>query len=99
MVRLGTVASACAPTYSSLPLLEKDQMQQQQKWITCMVYPGMFSDELVVEINDRSFFVSRDAVRKRQGDRGEILVTVVEADGKEWAVVPTSTSETVPLGA
>ena len=75
------------------------QQQQNQEWIPCRVYPGMFSDELVVEIGDRSFFVSCDAVRKHEGDRGEVLVTIVEVDGRKWAVVPTSTRETVPLGA
>ncbi len=75
-------------------------MQDQQKrWIPCEVYPGMFSDELVVEIDDRSFFVGRDAVRRHEGNRGEVLVTIVDANGGTWAVIPTTTRETVPLGA
>lgn len=72
---------------------------QQQKWITCKVFDGMFSDELVVELGDRSFFVERSSVRNRENDRGEIRVTIVEADGRKWAVVPTRTSESVLLDA
>ena len=70
-----------------------------QKWIPCRTYPGMFSDELVVELDERSFFVARDAVRGQAGDHAEVLVTIVEIDGKEWALMPTSTKEAVPLPA
>jgi hypothetical protein len=59
----------------------------------------MFSDEFVVEVDDRSFFVGQDAVRRLDGNRGEVLVTIVEVDGGTWAVMPTTTRETVPLGA
>ena len=74
-------------------------MEQQQAWITCNVYDGMFSDELVVELGDRSFFVKSSSVRNRASDRGEIRVTIVEADGRWWAVMPTNTNETVLLHA
>lgn len=74
-------------------------MRSEKRWIPCRVFPGMFSDELVVEVNDRSLFVNRDAVRARQGDQGEVLVRVFEADGTTWAVMPTNASDSIPLGA
>lgn len=57
----------------------------------------MFSDERTVEVNDRTFFVHEKSVRAVSGDRGEVEVTVVERDGQKWAVLPTSTRETVPI--
>ena len=68
-------------------------------WIKCRVRPGMFSDELTVEVNGRSFFVNVGSVRKRVGDEGEVEVNIVEIDNKKWAEMPTNTRETVPLPA
>ena len=59
----------------------------------------MFSDEVVVEIDDHSFFVPQTAVRTSEGNRGEVLVSIVDVDGRSWAVMPTSTRETLALGA
>lgn len=68
----------------------------RQQWIPCGVSPGMFSDERVVEINDRTFFVNEKSVRSVEG-RDEVEVTIVERDGQKWAVLPTSAREMVPL--
>ena len=70
-----------------------------KKWIACGVSPGMFSDERLVEVNDRTFFVDEGSVRNVKEGHGEVHVTVFEIDGKPWAMLPTNTRETVPLGA
>ncbi len=73
----------------------------RQEWITCRVFDGMFSDELAVEVGTGdtgiTVFVDRGVVRNRQGDRGEVSVRVHELDGVRWAVLPTSTLDTIPL--
>jgi hypothetical protein len=75
-------------------------MTKSKVWIECRVSPGMFSDERTVEVGGRSFFVEEGAVRNVGPDgRGEVEVTVVERDGKRWAVIPTNTKESVLLGA
>lgn len=75
-------------------------MDTNKQWIACGVSPGMFSDEREVEVNDRSFFVHEKSVRNVTDDgRGEVEVTIVERDGQKWAVLPTNTRETVPVGA
>ena len=73
----------------------------RQEWITCRVFDGMFSDEFAVEVGSRdsgmTVFVDRSAVRNRHGNRGELSVVVYERDGARWALLPTSTRDTVPL--
>ena len=74
-------------------------MEQQKKWIKCRVYPGMFSSEHTVEVKGRSFFVENKSVRNVKDNDGEVEVTIVKIGGREWAMLPTSTRETVPLEA
>lgn len=75
--------------------------RQHMQWIPCRVSPGMFRDERAVELGGRSFFVEQRSVRNELADgRAEIEVLLVERDGGErWAVLPTSSRETVLLGA
>jgi hypothetical protein len=73
--------------------------QEQERWIACRVYPGMFSDERAVEVGDQSFFVNQDDVRDGADNAGQVKVTIIEIDGREFAVIPTSTRETVALPA
>ena len=77
--------------------MQQHEQQQQSQWIPCRVYPGMFSDEVVVEINNHSFFVPKHEVKKENDDHGTIHVTIIEFRGKRWAVVPTNTMESIPL--
>jgi hypothetical protein len=70
-----------------------------KRWVPCRVYPGMFSNERTVEVLGRSFFVEEKSVRNVTDDQGELEVMIVEIDGREWAVIPTNTRDTIPLGA
>lgn len=76
------------------------EKREDQRWIPCRVGPGMFSDERMVEVSGRSFFVDARNVRdSRDSDLGEVHVTVVDIDGEKWAIIPTSTRESIPLPA
>ena len=70
-----------------------------KKWIPCRVFPGMFSDERTIEIGDQSFFVDEKTIRNEHAGLAEIEVEIVRVDGQKWAVLPTSTKETVLLEA
>lgn len=74
-------------------------MERRKQWIKCQVYPGMFSDERVVEVGDREFFVEVNSLRNVKGEAGEVEVGVVEIDNHEWAVMPTRMVEMIPLPA
>ena len=67
-------------------------------WIECGVSPGMFSNEYVVEVSGRSYFVEEGSVRNVEGDRGELWVTIIERDDLKWAILPTTVRETVLIG-
>ena len=58
----------------------------------------MFSNEYVVEVSGRSYFVEENSVRNVEGDRGEVEVTIIERDGQKWAILPTTVRETVLIG-
>ena len=74
-------------------------MEQRKQWIECQVFPGMFSNERTVEVGSRSFFVEEGSLRNVKDEAGEVEVTIIEIEGKEWAVMPTSTRESFPLPA
>ncbi len=74
-------------------------METMSKWIQCRISPGMFSDERTVEVDDRAFFVNKASVREEGDGNGCVEVKVVEVDGQKWAVMPTSTRESIPLRA
>jgi hypothetical protein len=74
------------------------ESSSKTEWIECRVSPGMFSDERAVELGERSFFVDEGAVRNvGQDGRAEVEVQLVERGGEKWAVLPTSSRETVLL--
>jgi hypothetical protein len=59
----------------------------------------MFSDERAVEVDGRSFFVHEKSVRNVKDDEsGEVLVTIVEREGHQLAVLPTNMRDSIPLG-
>jgi hypothetical protein len=70
---------------------------REERWIRCGVRPGMFSNEAVVELGGHYYVVERDAVRNMVGERGELRVKIIHIDGREWAVLPTNYSDSVPL--
>jgi hypothetical protein len=74
-------------------------VKSTEAWISCRVRPGMFSDERVVEVSGRSFFVEVGAVRQTSGDEGEVRVQIFDTNGKRRAVLPTRMSESVELSS
>ena len=72
-------------------------MEQPKQWLRCRIYPGMFSDERIVEIGERSYFVQEESVRNVKDGHGEVQIRIVKINGVEWAELPTNYSDTVPL--
>jgi hypothetical protein len=62
----------------------------KKAWLRCEVHPGMFSDEVVVEVvtkdgASKSFFVSRNDI-----DDGKVRVQVTMRNGIPWVMLPTA---------
>ncbi len=38
-------------------------MQYEKKWVRCLVYTGMFSNEYIAKVNDYCFFVDKYLVK------------------------------------
>lgn len=64
-----------------------------ENWLKCDVTTeGMFSDELVVAIAGRSFFVPRDQVEGKVGSSGKLRVRVVPQEpcaNNRLVILPT----------
>ena len=63
----------------------------KQAWLLCEVRPGMFSDEVVVEVvttdgTSKSFFVPKEVITN--GDR--VRVQVTRRAGVPWVTLPTA---------
>lgn len=68
-----------------------------EKWLSCKVEQGMFSDENVVVVTNVngesvSFFVPKSTI-----ENGRVRVMVFEKDQKLWAVLPTEDRAIVPV--
>ena len=72
-------------------------MKLGKQWLKCRVYPGMFSNERIVEIGERDFFVEEKSVRNEKDGHGEVEVRIFEMNGKKWAALPTNYSDSIPL--
>jgi len=66
--------------------------------LECAVFPGMFSDERVVQLcgHDDAFFVSEAAVHKR-GQKHFLKAFVFECHGTKWARLPTDYGRCIPV--
>ena len=74
----------------------------QERWLSCQLDRGMFSDEVAVTYPPvgaavRSVFVPNTAVRGPAGRPGRVLVRVFRQAGNIFAVLPTPQSETVAV--
>ena len=63
----------------------------RQAWLLCEVRPGMFSDEVVVEVvttdgNLKSFFVPKEATQNAD----KVRVQVTRRSGIPWVTLPTA---------
>ena len=72
------------------------------RWLTCRVDKGMFSDELAVTYPATgevlvSVFVPADAVRGQQGGLGKVRVNIFRRGDTTFAILPTEYSESVAI--
>jgi hypothetical protein len=67
--------------------------------IECHVIEGMFKDEVIAEIGDRSFIVPKAKVLDAPGANARIRVEVFKSEGKEWLRIPTEYKELMPKPA
>lgn len=73
-----------------------------EQWLKCIVFKGMFSDELAIRVSLKrgrwtSCFVPKDKVDGRIGEEGKVKVEVFKRGGTTWAVLPTEYSEAYPV--
>lgn len=72
-------------------------------WLRCRLDKGMFSDEVAVTYPavekdwQQSVFVPRSFVRAESEHRGEVMVSVFESDGAQFAVLPSAPDEIVEI--
>jgi len=65
-------------------------------FVECEVSEGVFSDEAVVRVADRSYVVPKGEVRAGTGStKGRVRAKLVRSGGDEWVVLPTDYSESV----
>lgn len=64
--------------------------------VECGVSEGMFSDEAVVEVGKRSFVVPANTVRVIGEKRGRVRARLIKSSDREWIVLPTVYSDSVP---
>ena len=72
------------------------------RWLTCRLDKGMFSDEMAVTYPAVgpvvvSVFVPADAVRGRQGGLGKVRVNVTHHGNTTVAILPTDYGEAVAV--
>ncbi len=74
-----------------------------QVWLRCKVYRGIFSDEVVIEIEVPGSgvitgFVPKDSVRVEEGtEEGQVQVDVYTLEDGKWAVLPTTGRDAIPV--
>lgn len=73
-----------------------------EKWLRCWVRPGMFSDELAVEVSQvsgqsSSFFVPKADVLGGINQQGKVKVRVFRQNDTAWAVLPTDNPMEIPV--
>jgi len=74
--------------------------QKEQRWLSCHLDKGMFSDEVAVTYPHsgpvkKSVFVPRVTVRGNVGETGTVRVVVIRSSGKLMAVLPSSRQDVV----
>lgn len=61
----------------------------RETWLECEVKPGIFSDELVVEVTTADGTTKAYTVPKEEVADNKVRVKVGEKDGMKWAKLPT----------
>lgn len=83
------------PTVTSPPTTE-------ERWLTCRIHKGMFSDELVVSYPaegepSTSVFVPDSYVQGRPGETGKVRVVVTRRDKAVFVVIPSAEQDVVAV--
>jgi hypothetical protein len=78
--------------------------QAEVHWLECRLDKGMFSDEIAVTyppegITQKSVFVDVNSVQGTPGQRGRVLVRVIERLGRMIAVLPSPNQDIVYVRA
>ena len=77
--------------------------QNEERWLSCHLDKGMFSDEIAVTYPHtgqlkKSVFVPRASVEGDVGQRGRVRVLIIRSgDGKLMAVLPSSRRDVVVI--
>ncbi len=69
----------------------------ETQWMKCKVYKSMFSNERVIELEDRDFVVPADKVKGEPGGSGQVEVKVFSRPDGTWAEIPSGNSTSVPI--
>ena len=72
-------------------------MKLGKQWLKCRVSSGMFSNERIVGMGERDFFVEERSVRNEKDGYGEVEVRIFEMNDKKWVELPTNYKDAVPL--
>jgi hypothetical protein len=67
----------------------------QEVFVECDVSPGMFSDELVVQVAGHEYLVPKERVRSNGSGGSAVRAKLVTDNDGEWVVLPTEYGETV----
>ena len=69
-----------------------------KSWLQCLVFAGMFSDELAIRYGDFSFFVPKKSVKAQLSEgAGQVRVRTFSDKGATWAVLPTEYQEIIQV--
>jgi hypothetical protein len=69
-----------------------------ESWLQCLVFAGMFSDEVAIRYGDFSFFVPKKSVKAQLSEgTGQVRVRSFSDKGATWAVLPTEYQEIIPV--
>lgn len=70
-----------------------------EKWLRCLIQKGMFSDEVVAQYGDASFFVPKSQVVRDAGDSqsGKLRVKSFARDSNWFAVLPTEYQDVISV--
>lgn len=74
----------------------------EERWLTCRIDKGMFSDELAVTYPaegewQKSVFVTKSAIEGNPGQNGKVRVLLIHQGGNLFAVLPSANQDIVTV--
>lgn len=81
-----------------------DPSEIQERWLSCQLDQGMFSDEVAVTYPthgkwQKSVFVEKKLVRGTTGSEGKVRVRVLKRNGSMIAILPSPNQDVVYVQA